>query len=102
MPARRYAGRAMADKEITLKTLLDHQRGMESRLTESQRSMETRLGERLDRLESRVERLEGDVQRMGRSLTRQIDAIDKRLDELEIATLPERMSKVEKHLQLAA
>jgi hypothetical protein len=31
---------------------------------------------------------------------RQIDAIDKRLDEIEIAKLPLRVTRIEEHLQL--
>ena len=65
-----YAGRPMADTEITTAMLLQHLQGMEQRLL----TRVERLGEKIDRVET--------------NLTRQIDGIDKRLDGIEIERYP--------------
>jgi esterase/lipase len=87
--AARYDPCAMDDKEITLRTVLDHIRGMEERVMK-----------KLEHVDFRLEQVESGQQRMERNLMRQIDAIDKRLDEIEIAKLPLRVTRIEEHLQL--
>lgn len=81
----------MKDEGITLGTIMDHMRGMETRLTI-----------RIDGLDGRMDGLEQRMDRMEKNLTRQIDAIDKRLDAIEIENLPKRVKCIEEHLQLAA
>ena len=88
--ASRYDPCAMNDKDITLRTILDHMRGLEDRVMK-----------KFEQVDFRLERLQTDQQRMERNLTRQIDAIDKRLDEIEIEKLPQRLERIEQHLQLS-
>lgn len=66
------------------------------------RAMEDRINKRFEQVGFRLERIESDQQRMERNLTRQIDGVDKRLDEMEIAKLPQRVARIEEHLQLTA
>lgn len=81
----------MPDSDITLGTILEHMRGMEER-----------IGQRFENVACRLDRLELGQQRLERNLTAQIDAIDKRLDAVEIEHLPKRMSRVERHLGFKA
>jgi hypothetical protein len=80
----------MADKDVTLGAVMEHLRAMEGR-----------INKRFESADLRLERIESGQQRMERNLTRQIDGIDKRLDEIEIEKLPERVDRIEQHLQLA-
>lgn len=73
----------MAD-EITLGTIMEHLQ-----------ALEMRMNKRFDNVDGRIDRLE-------RNLTRQIEAIDKRLDAVEIEQLPKRVSRIEKHLGMAS
>jgi predicted nuclease with TOPRIM domain len=73
-----------ADPEITPKVLLDHLQAMSQSLREEIRAVRAdvrQVGERVDRVE--------------RNLTAQIDALDRRLDELEVQTLPRRVTALE-------
>lgn len=78
------------EHDITLGTILEHLRAFEGRM----------LGQ-FTGLEGRMDTLEQRIDRMDRNLTRQIDAIDKRLDAVEIEQLPKRVTRVERHLNLA-
>ena len=88
--ASRYDPCAMDDKDITLRTILDHMRGLEDR-----------INKRFDGIDMRFNAVDARIDLLGRNLTRQINAIDKRLDEIEIAKLPQRVERIEQHLQLA-
>ena len=88
--ASRYDPWAMDDKDITLRTILDHMRGMEDR-----------INKRFDVVHLRFNAVDARIDLLGRNLTRQIDAIDKRLDEIEIEKLPQRVVRIEQHPQLA-
>ena len=81
---------AMADMDVTLGAVMEHLRAMEGR-----------INKRFENADFRLERIESGQQRMERNLTRQIDGIDKRLDEIEIEKLPQRVDRIEKHLQLS-
>jgi hypothetical protein len=92
-----YAPAAKADTDITLGTIMEHLRAMEGRINKRFEDADKRLDgvdKRFDGVETRIDRLE-------RNLTRQIDGIDKRLDEIEIEKLPQRVERIEEHLQLA-
>ena len=80
----------MADQEITLGMVMEHLRAMEGR-----------INTRFDAIDKRLDELEARIERVHRSLTAQIDAIDKRLDTIEIETLPNRVERIEQHLQLS-
>ncbi len=67
--------------KITLKTVLEHMVAMEQRIYD-------RFEHRLDNLEKRIALAES-------NLTYQLDAIDSRLDDLELAELPRRVSLLE-------
>ncbi len=69
--------------DITLKDVISHLQAMEQRLTNNDA-----------RLEKQIERVE-------RNLTAQIDAIDQRLDAIEIEKLPKRMKKLERAMGIA-
>lgn len=86
-----YAPTVMADNEITLGTVMEHLHAMEDR-----------INKRFDGVDSCLTRIDGTLDRMERNLTRQIDGIDKRLDEIEIAKLPQRVTRIEERLELAA
>lgn len=75
----------MADESITLGTILEHLH-----------ALETRINARFDKADSRFDRLEQRVDRMDRNLSGQIDAIDRRLDTVEIGQL-----RIERHLGLS-
>ncbi len=85
---------------ITPVILLEHMRGMEGRLIQRIDGAENKLTKRIDGAESslttRMDRLENKVDRMHVNLSGQIDAIDKRLDAVEIEFLPKRVAKLER------
>lgn len=85
-----YSERPMEEQGITLGIILEHLRAMESRIRE-----------RFENVEFRLDRVELGQQRLERNLTAQIDAIDKRLDPVEIEHLPKRVTRLEKHCGLA-
>lgn len=78
------------ESDITLGTILEHLRAFEGRMLN-----------RFTDLEGRMNSLEQRVDRMDRNLTRQINAIDQRLDAVEIEQLPKRVTRIEQHLNLA-
>jgi archaellum component FlaC len=80
----------MADKDITLGTIMEHLRAMEGR-----------INKRFEGVDSQINGVNARIDRAERNLTRQIDGIDKRLDEMEIEKLPERVERIEQHLELA-
>lgn len=89
------------EEEITLKTVLDHIQAMGAQLRQQMTEVEGRVIKRMDQIEGRLSRLEETVAKNHRNLTQQIDAIDKRLDEIEIESLPQRVTRIEEHLQLS-
>ncbi|HAI98501.1 TPA: hypothetical protein DCL30_03070 [Candidatus Peribacteria bacterium] len=85
-------------RAITLGTVLEHMQHMQRVLMEAIGALDKRVGRletKMDGLETRMIRLETRVDRMEVNLTDQIDAIDKRLDAIEIETLPKRVKKLE-------
>ncbi len=79
------------DSDITARMLLEHLRQMEQRLTASiqgvqadVRAVEAKLTRRIDRLET--------------NLATQLDAIDRRVDGLEMEHLPRRVAGLEQRL----
>ena len=79
--------------DITLRDILLHMQGMEKRLTDRMDGFDARMDgfdARMGGFDSRMGGLEQRIDRMERNLTRQIQAIDERLDALEIETLPKR------------
>ena len=87
----RYAPATMEDKDITILAVLD-----------AMQSMEGRINKRLDGVDSRLTGIDAKLDRMERNLTRQINGIDKRLDEIEIETLPKRVSRIEERLGIGS
>ena len=85
---------ANESENIDVKMLLEHMQGMERRLIKRIDGVETKLSKRIDGLEDRI-------YRVATNLTLQIDGIDKRLDNIEIETLPERVVVLEQHCGLA-
>ncbi|MBU0766182.1 hypothetical protein KKF55_00115 [Patescibacteria group bacterium] len=85
----------MEDNEITLKVLLDHIQGMRNDLTQRMDKLEHRLSNRMDGLEKRMDGMEQRMEKRFDQLVFQIDAIDKRLDAVEIEELPKRVTKLE-------
>lgn len=67
--------------EITLNTVLEHLSSMEQRLS------------------GRISDVSSEMRAMEKRLLVQIDAIDERLDEIEIETLPKRVLQLEKALR---
>jgi hypothetical protein len=84
------------DDGITLKTILDHMQNMQRTLLNEI----AKLGSRVGGVEIRMDRLETRIDRMETNLTAQIDGIDKRLDAIEIETLPQRVKAIEKALAI--
>lgn len=80
----------MDDKDITLGTIMEHLRAMEDR-----------INKRFEGVDKRFDGVDARIDRMERNLTRQIDGVDKRLDAVEIEKLPQRVGRIEKHLELA-
>ncbi len=92
------------DQDITPAILLQHMQGMEQRLrsefrTELRTELRTAIAASEERL---VERIGAEVRHSENRVTAQIDAIDRRLDELEIALLPKRVTKLEEVVGIAA
>jgi archaellum component FlaC len=73
---------------ITAGTILKHMQAMEKRLTVRISSVE--IG-----LDSRINALDEKFSRRFDNLSFQIDAIDKRLDAIEIEDLPRRVKRLE-------
>ena len=80
----------MAD-EITLKTVLDHMTAMEQRLSGRFNGVDARLSA----IEGRLGGIEQKLSHAEAKLSWQIDAIDKRLDGIEIEKLPKRIARLE-------
>lgn len=85
----------MKESDITLGTILEHMRGMESRIM-------AELHETDGRLTKRIDSLEANLVRIHRNLSGQIDQLDKRLDAIEIEELPKRVTRIERHLGLTS
>jgi len=79
-------------EEITLKTVIEHiqAQGVEFR------GEFRKVQERIDVLSTTINNLRETVERNHRNLTVQIDAIDKRLDAIEIENLPRRITTLER------
>ena len=73
--------------DVTLKTVLD-----------TLAAMEQRMSLRFDGANEQMTGLERKIQGNETKLSRQIDAIDSRLDDIEIETLPNRVAKLEASL----
>lgn len=84
-----------ADDGITLKMVMEHMEHRDKRLMEHMQIVMNELRDLRKEMNSRFTSLE-------RRLTMQIDAIDQRLDAVEIENLPKRVRRIEKHLKLAA
>lgn len=89
--------------DLPLKTILEHLTAMESRMCERLEprfeNLESRMGgieRRMTGLEDRMSRLEQTSAAGFAQVNSQLDAIDHRLDELEIETLPKRVKALEK------
>jgi len=82
---------AQDGKDITLATILEHIQGLRDDVTG-----------RLGHIEQQMDRMVTRMDRMEQNLTNQIDAIDKRLDEIEIELLPKRVAKLEEAVGMAA
>jgi DNA-binding FrmR family transcriptional regulator len=82
-------------KRITLRTIVEHIQGMRN-------SLEGRM----NRLEGKMEGMERRMVSMDRKLSGQIDAVDKRLDTIEISIVEQnhekRIRRIERHLKFAA
>ena len=79
-------------EEITLKTIVDHIQAQGMEFRGEFRSVH----ERLDGLSTKIDNLRDTVERNHRNLTAQIDAIDKRLDAIEIENVPQRVATLER------
>ena len=77
---------------ITLRIVFEHILHMEQRLTQRIDGVEQRLTKRIDGVESsltqRIDKLERKVDRNHIQISAQIDALDKRLDDLEVVQIP--------------
>lgn len=82
-----------ADDGITLKMVMEHMQHQGQILMDEIKNVRQEMGEGFRRVYS-------DMQKMEHRLVIQIDAIDQRLDAIEIENIPKRMCKVEKHLGL--
>ncbi len=81
----------MDEQGITLGTVLQHMQGMERRLSNDIKKVRTDLTARIDRMDQRLHRVESKV-----DLTSvQIQNMDERLDVLDIANLPKRVTDLE-------
>lgn len=72
---------ATGDSDITLLTVLQHMQAMEQRLIERIEGVRDDLSGRIDRLEAKVDHNHIQV-------TAQLDAIDRRLDDVEVVEIP--------------
>jgi predicted nucleic acid-binding Zn-ribbon protein len=80
----------MADDGITLQTVLEHMQNMQQTLSGQIREIRETMATKTD-----LQHLEVKVDRNHASLTQQIDALDQRLDAIEIENLPKRVTKLE-------
>jgi hypothetical protein len=86
---------------VTPAVLLDHMRGMEHRLKEDfRRGMKQEIGGVRGELKATENRLMVRIDRAERNLTFQIDAVDQRLDAIEIENLPKRVTRLEKVVRI--
>lgn len=76
------------DSDITLLTVLQHMQSMEQRLIERIDGVRDSLNGRIDGLEVKVDRLEMKGDRNHVQVIAQLDAIDRRLDEVEVVEIP--------------
>lgn len=86
---------------ITHTILLDHMHGMEHRLRmEFKNSIDSAINTSEQRLRTEIraseQRTSERIAHLGQRLTFQIDAIDQRLDAVEIENLPKRVTRLEK------
>ena len=79
------------EPDITPGILLTHMRGMEQRLVQRIDKLEGRI----DGMEQGIGNLTHRIDRLDINLTRQIGAIDRRLDTIEIESLPRRVAVLE-------
>jgi hypothetical protein len=87
--------------DITLKDVISHMQGMELRLTKRIDDGDAKLAKRIDSVEVGLSGLSRQIDRVERNLTGQIDAIDQRLDAIEIESLPKRVKKLERTVGIA-
>lgn len=83
----------MADQEldgITLRTILDHMRAMETRMTTSISSVDQRLQRLEQKVDQRMQKLEQKID----LLFVQNENIDERLDDIEVVQLPAIRQKI--------
>lgn len=78
--------------EITFKTVIEHIQAQGVEFRGAFRA----VNERIDALSTQVGTLRESVERNHRNLTTQINAIDKRLDAIEIENLPRRVATLER------
>lgn len=88
----------MAD-EITLNIVLEHLSSMEQRLSGKINEVNDRVTGVHTGLSTSISNLGTQMHAMEQRLLRQIDAIDERLDDIEIETLPQRVAQLEKALR---
>jgi hypothetical protein len=82
---RAYNPESMAENDITLGTVMQHMQHLHGIVLAH-----------FDRLEAKFDQLETKVDRNHINLSSQIEAIDKRLDSIEIEALPRRVTVLEK------
>ncbi len=87
----------MADEGITLQTVLDHMQAHRNDLSVQMSSLKLELNKRIDNLDEKLSNRIDNV-------SFQIDAIDKRLDRIEIDTVEQkhepRIRRLEEHTGL--
>jgi predicted nuclease with TOPRIM domain len=95
------------ESDITLKTVLEYIQAMRTDLGGRMDRLEgrmDRLDGRMDRLEHRMDRMELRMNRMDAKFSLQLDAIDKRLDTIEISIVDQkheqRITALEQHTGL--
>ncbi|HQR05664.1 MAG TPA: hypothetical protein PLN21_02525 [Gemmatales bacterium] len=88
----------MAD-DITLNTVLEHMSSMEQRLSGKITVLNDRVTEVHTGLSGQISDLGSEMRAMERRLLTQLDAIDERLDAIEIEKLPLRVTRLEKALR---
>ncbi len=79
------------DIEITPKILLEHMQAMQASLSGKIDALAEGMGMRITKVEDGIQRLERKID----TLTIGVDAIDARLDAIEIERLPQRVSVLE-------
>ncbi len=78
------------DGDITPAVLLDHLHALKADLVDQIQRLGAGLSSRMDRIETRLESLDAKESRHFHLLSAQIDAVDKRLDVVEIALVERR------------